>query len=87
MANFKNVYRAIMSGSVNNISFDDFINCLETLGFNIREGGKGSHKVATYEDLEEILTLQPTKDGKAKPYQARQARRMIRKYKIGGEEK
>ncbi len=85
MSNHEKIYRAIISGNTNNLSFRDFIAFLEILGFSIREG-KGSHKIAVHEDIPEILTLQPTKDHCAKPYQVRQVRKLILKYKIGGGE-
>lgn len=85
MGNKKKLYAAIMDGKITNIPFQDFLYFLERLGFTIREAG-GSHKSASFEGLEERLTLQAGKDGCAKPYQVRQARKLIIKYKIGGGE-
>lgn len=42
---------------------------------------KGSHHIFTKEDIEEILYIQP-KNGKAKPYQVKQVREIIIKYKL-----
>ena len=43
---------------------------------------RGSHHIFTKDDVEEILNLQP-KGSKAKPYQVKQVRNMILKYKLG----
>ena len=65
-----------------NISFTDLYNLLIELGFSVRI--KGDHHIFTHPDVAEIINLQP--DGnKAKPYQVRQVRSLILKYKCGGE--
>lgn len=40
---------------------------------------KGSHRIFTRTDVEEILNLQP-RQGKAKPFQVKQVREVILKY-------
>ncbi|MDP1766699.1 MAG: type II toxin-antitoxin system HicA family toxin [Methylotenera sp.] len=72
-----------MSGvSDANIGFDDLCNILINLGFDLRI--KGSHHVFRKNDVEEKINLQ--KDGaKAKPYQVRQVRNILVKYKLIGE--
>jgi len=73
----------ILSGSSDrNISFSDLCNVLKYLGFEERI--KGSHHIFFREDIEEILNIQP-KGSKAKPYQVRQVRNIIVKYKLRGE--
>jgi predicted RNA binding protein YcfA (HicA-like mRNA interferase family) len=52
------------------------------LGFENRI--KGSHHIFSKDDVEEIINLQP-KSGKAKPYQVKQVRSIILKYKLGHE--
>jgi len=70
----------ILSGSSDrNISFSDLCNVLKYLGFEERI--KGSHHIFFREDIEEILNIQP-KGSKAKPYQVRQVRNIIVKYKL-----
>ena len=65
-----------------NISFTDLYNLLIELGFSVRI--KGDHHIFTHPGVAEIINLQP--DGnKAKPYQVRQVRSLILKYKFGGE--
>ena len=73
---------AILSGMQdNNISFSDLYNILVTLGFSVRI--KGDHHIFTRTDVVEIINIQP--DGsKAKPYQVKQIRNLILKYKLGG---
>jgi len=46
---------------------------------------RGDHHIFAKENVEEILNLQP-KGGKAKPYQVKQVRSVILKYKLGGED-
>ena len=44
----------------------------------------GSHHIFTRERVEEIVNLQP-KGGKAKPYQVKQVRQLITRYKLSGQ--
>lgn len=63
-----------------NISFAQLCSLLRSLGF--AEHIRGSHHIFTRDGVEEILNLQ-SKKGKAKPYQVKQVRGVIVKYKIG----
>ena len=63
-----------------NISFDDLCGLLNKIGFDKRI--RGSHHIFTNDEVEEILNLQP-KGGKSKPYQVKQVRNVIIKYKLG----
>ena len=54
---------------------------LRKLGF--KERIRGSHHIFTRDRVEEILNLQP-KGAKGKPYQVKQVRNVILKYKLGG---
>lgn len=62
------------------IPFAGLCQLLKQLGFSERI--KGSHHIFFKRGVEEILNLQP-KGSKAKPYQVRQARNVIVKYKLG----
>ncbi len=62
-----------------NFEFSDLINLLERMGFTVRI--KGSHHIFFRDDVEEIINLQPDKN-KAKPYQVKQVRNLIVKYKL-----
>ncbi len=64
-----------------NVRFSDLRNLLRRLGFDERI--RGSHHIFTIEGFEEILNLQP-RGSKAKPYQVKQVRHVILKYKLGG---
>mgnify|MGYP001602114170 CR=1 FL=1 len=72
----------ILSGvSDANIGFDELCNILINLGFDLRI--KGSHHVFRKNGVEEKINLQ--KEGaKAKPYQVRQVRNILVKYKLIG---
>ena len=63
-----------------NISFGGLCSMLKHLEF--KERIKGSHHIFTMDGVEEILNLQP-KGAKAKPYQVKQIRNVILKYKLG----
>ena len=63
-----------------NIEFADLRQVLLRLGFDERI--KGSHHIFTKTGIEEILNIQP-KGSKAKPYQVKQVRQVILKYKLG----
>lgn len=74
--------KAILGGrSDANVAFTGLCNVLRRLGFEQRI--RSSHHLFTMEGVEEILNLQP-KGAKAKPYQVRQVRNVILKYKLGG---
>ena len=64
-----------------NIRFAELCQLLRNLGF--KERIRGSHHIYTKEKVEEILNLQP-KGGMSKPYQVKQVRNIILKYKMGG---
>jgi predicted RNA binding protein YcfA (HicA-like mRNA interferase family) len=51
-----------------NFNLGELCTLLEQLGFSERNG-KGSHRIFRREGIEEIINLQPARDGKAKPYQ------------------
>ena len=65
-----------------NISFAGLRGVLLKLGFGERV--RGSHHIFWKDGVEEILNLQP-KGSKAKPYQVKQVRHVILKYRLGGE--
>ena len=46
---------------------------------------RGDHHIFTREGVEEILNLQPIQR-KAKPYQVKQVRAVILKYRLGGDD-
>lgn len=66
-----------------NISFAGICQVLRNLGFNERT--RGDYHIFSKEGTEEILNLQP-KGSKAKPYQVKQVRNIILRYKLKMEE-
>jgi hypothetical protein len=64
-----------------NIPFNGICQLLRSMGFNERI--RGSHHIFSKDGIEEILNLQP-KGARAKPYQVKQVRRLILKYRLGG---
>lgn len=62
-----------------NIEFDHLRNLLTRLGFEERI--KGSHHIFTKTDVVEILNIQ-SNAGKAKPYQVKQVRNLIKEYRL-----
>ena len=65
------------------IAFSALRELLGYLGFEERI--RGDHHIFTRESVREILNLQP-KGALAKPYQVKQVRDVILKYKLGGED-
>lgn len=63
------------------IRFLDLCQLLHRLGFDERI--RGDHHIFTKIDIVEILNLQP-KGSLAKPYQVKQVRSIILRYKLGG---
>jgi hypothetical protein len=63
-----------------NIAFNDLCNLLLRLGFEMRIGG--SHHIFRMAGVEEKINLQRD-GGKAKPYQVKQVRNVILKYRLG----
>ena len=77
----KKVSDKVLSGfSDKNIRFQDLKKLLHDLGFSVRI--KGDHHIFSQDGIEEIINLQPLKDGKAKAYQVKQVRTLILKYKL-----
>lgn len=82
MATAKKLLLQLLRGASDaNTPFDELCRLLKNLGF--AERIRGSHHIFTKEGIQEILNLQP-KEGKAKPYQVKQVRRVIVKYKLAG---
>ena len=83
MSKLEKVLLAVLRGTADaNIAFADLCYLLERLGFIERI--RGSHHIFTRDDVEEILNVQPRGGGMAKPYQVKQVRQVILKYKLGG---
>jgi predicted RNA binding protein YcfA (HicA-like mRNA interferase family) len=80
MAYYKKLLVRILSGTSDaNIPFDDICQLMKKLGF--AERIRGSHHIFTKDGIKEILNLQP-KGTSAKPYQVKQIRTVVVKYKL-----
>lgn len=80
----KILFRILRGTSDANMPFEGVRSLLLNLGFEERV--RGSHHIFTREDVEEVLNLQPKSGGKAKPYQVKQVREVILKYRLQAEE-
>jgi hypothetical protein len=77
----KKTLNKVLSGLADkNIRFQDLEKLLSDFGFSVRI--KGDHHIYYREGIEEIINLQPLKDGKAKAYQVKQVRVIIFKYQL-----
>ena len=73
----------VLSGLADkNIRFKDLGKLLSDLGFSVRI--KGDHHIFYKKGIEEIINLQPLKNGKAKAYQVKQVRIIIFRHKLHG---
>jgi predicted RNA binding protein YcfA (HicA-like mRNA interferase family) len=85
MGSYEKLLVKILSGiSDANIPFSDVCNLLKKFGFEERV--RGDHHIFTKDSIEEILNLQP-KGSKTKPYQTKQVRNLIVRYKLNLEER
>ena len=83
MSRFEKILEKVLRGvSDANIEFDDLRQLLHGLEF--QERIRGSHHIYSKDSIIEIINLQP-KGSKAKPYQVKQVRTLILKYKLAGE--
>jgi hypothetical protein len=81
MSQHEQLLQKILQGrSDANIRFDELCRLLRHLGF--AERIRGSHHIFRKQGVIEKINLQRD-DGHAKPYQVRQVRRVILKYKLG----
>ena len=72
--------KRLMGGAADaDISFSELCAFKNRLGFDERISS--SHHIFTKEGVEEILNLQP-KGAQVKPYQVKQVRNIIRKYRL-----
>ena len=77
----RDVLSALLGGrSDANTPFSDLMVLLKALGFSERI--KGDHHIFWKDGVVEIVNLQP-KGSKAKPYQVKQVRNMLLRYKMG----
>ena len=81
MGKFDKLLHKVLSGSSDsNIQFSELCQLLYRLDF--KERIRGDHHILSKQGISEIINIQP-KEGKAKPYQVKQIRNLILKYKLG----
>ena len=81
MASLRKVLEAVLSGrSDANVRFDSLRRLLKAMGFEERV--RGDHFIFTRQDIIEIINLQPRNGGQAKPYQVKQVREIITRYRL-----
>ena len=71
--------RILLGTADANIPFDGLCHLLQKLGFQMRV--RGSHHIFYMDGMEEMLNLQP-RGSNAKPYQVKQVRNVILRYKL-----
>jgi len=75
----KILLRILTGRSDNNISFSELCYVLDKYGFQKRI--KGDHHIYSHKNIIEIINIQPV-GSEAKPYQVKQVRNIILKYKL-----
>lgn len=81
MVRYEKLYHQVLRGTADrNVKFNDLRWLLKRLGFDERI--RGSHHIFTKDHVEEIINIQP-KGNQAKPYQVKQVRSIMTKYKLG----
>ena len=83
VARWEKVLDAVLrAASDANIEFIDLCAVLAALGFDERV--RGDHHIFSRRGVSEIINLQP-RASKAKPYQVKQVRNLIIRYRLGRE--
>lgn len=75
----KLLHRLMSAQADADLAFADLCFLLKRLGFSERV--RGDHHIFTCDGVAEIINLQPI-NAKAKPYQVKQVRNLIRKYRL-----
>lgn len=84
MDRHERLLQTILGGrSDGNVRFADLRTLLFHLGFDERV--QGSHHLFHKQGVVELINIQ-SRGGQAKPYQVRQVRNIILKYKLGGDD-
>jgi predicted RNA binding protein YcfA (HicA-like mRNA interferase family) len=84
MGKYDKLLTKILHGASDaNIPFQSICHLMQRLGFDERV--KGDHHIFTKDGIEEIINLQP-RGSDAKPYQVKQVRNLVLRYKLKSEE-
>lgn len=85
VAQWEKTLQRIMSGQADaSIAFHDLCVLLPHVGYDERRQRGGSHRIFKHPDRPEKIDVQPTKSGKAKPYQVKQVRELLQTYGYEG---
>jgi predicted RNA binding protein YcfA (HicA-like mRNA interferase family) len=85
MTKYEKFQKRLLSGqSETGIAFDDLCSLLKRLGF--QERVHGDHHIFSKASISEIINLQP-ENTKAKPYQVKQIRNLLRRYRLDKDRK
>lgn len=76
----RRLLRRLLTGALQNVAFNDFVDLVEGFGFQIMRV-RGSHHIFVHPDVPELLNLQDER-GEAKPYQIRQFLRLVERYNL-----
>ena len=81
MTRYGKALQRLLSGTTDqSVRYEELCTLLARLGFAERQ--RGSHRIFSRDGVAEILNLQPRADGTAKPYQVRQVREVILRYRL-----
>ena len=81
MTRYGKALQRLLSGTADQtVRYDELCGILGRLGFVERQ--RGSHRIFSRDGVAEILNLQARTDGTAKPYQVRQVREVILRYRL-----
>ncbi|WIG58099.1 MAG: hypothetical protein OJF49_000844 [Ktedonobacterales bacterium] len=79
VAQWEKLLRQVLSGKADaNIPFDGLCGLLARLGYI--QSIRGDHHIFRKRGQPEIVNIQPLRDGKAKPFEVRQIRKLLQKY-------
>ena len=76
---------ARIRNSQKNVRFADFQSLLEYFGFELVRS-RGSHQLYQRPDVDDVMNIQPMKDGRAKAYQVRQFLKLVEQYNLALED-
>ncbi len=82
---FRDLYNRILSGDKANIKYTDACDFVEKLGFAEARQNGTSHRIFKMSGIPDIINLQE-QNGNAKPYQVGEIKKIIKKYKLGGDD-
>lgn len=82
MTRYEKLYRKIIIEGNTSVSFSDIQFFVDKLGFSGR--CKGDHYIYTLDGVNDIINIQPNGNN-AKKYQVKQIKKIVEKYKLGGD--